>query len=123
MTEATNSKPKSKRGGARPGAGRPKGPRSAHLRVVQASEEQAAKERLARLTSQELRQKAQELAETAMQTLHQVMVGGETEGARITAAKEILDRAVGKSTQPIEDDTGTQAHEDRLTELEKAAAS
>lgn len=47
----------------------------------------------------EIQAAAQKYSELALKTLVNVMRTGETDTARITAAKEILDRGYGKSVQ------------------------
>ena len=42
----------------------------------------------------------------ALEVLSSLMLGAESETARIAAAKEILDRAYGKATQPIANEEG-----------------
>ncbi|MFD2500822.1 hypothetical protein ACFSTI_20755 [Rhizorhabdus histidinilytica] len=76
----------SKRGGARPGAGRPKGSRSV------ATVEQGA-------TLAEL---ARKHAPTAIRTLAQIARKGESESARVAAANALLDRGFGRPTQSHE---------------------
>lgn len=70
------------KGGARPGAGRKKGSPN-------------------KVTA-EVRSIAQQYGEKAVTMLAEMMMNGESEAARIAAAKEILDRAYGKATQLIE---------------------
>lgn len=50
----------------------------------------------------EIRAMAQEFGPEALETLVAVMRGSENDNARISATKEILDRAYGKSPQGIE---------------------
>lgn len=75
-----------KRGGKRPGAGRPKGA------VDRATIEQKA-------TLEEL---ARSHTDLAMNTLAAVARGSESDAARVTAASAILDRGYGKARQAIE---------------------
>ena len=42
----------------------------------------------------------------ALEVLSRILLAGESETAQIAAAKEILDRAYGKSTQPIANEEG-----------------
>ena len=75
-----------KRGGKRPGAGRPVGSRDT------ATIEQ-------RGTIEEL---ARSHAPTAMATLVDIAAKGESEAARVSAANAILDRGYGKPMQAME---------------------
>ena len=75
-----------KRGGARQGAGRPKG------RVSRATPSQKA-------TLSEL---ARKHTATALQVLVDVAKKGESESARVAAANAILDRGYGKPRQALE---------------------
>lgn len=71
-------------GGARPGAGRPKGtPNKATI---------------------EVRDLARQYAPGAVAELARLAKEAESEQARVSAIKEILDRAYGKSTQPLSAD-------------------
>ncbi|MEO9633074.1 MAG: hypothetical protein ABJG14_21860 [Sulfitobacter sp.] len=74
------------RGGARKGAGRPKGSRSA-----------ATKEQIK--TISEL---AKDHAPAALKALVQVATRGKSEAARVSAASAILDRGYGKPSQSHE---------------------
>lgn len=76
----------SKRGGKRPGAGRPKGA------VDRATAEQKA-------TLEEL---ARAHTETALGVLVQVAQKSDSDAARVSAATIILDRGYGKARQAIE---------------------
>lgn len=76
----------SARGGARKGAGRPRGSRSA-----------ATKEQIK--TISEL---AKDHAPAALKALVEIMTQGESETARINAANAILDRGYGKPPQSHE---------------------
>ncbi|MXV35956.1 MULTISPECIES: hypothetical protein [unclassified Saccharibacter] len=69
-------------GGKRPGAGRPKGA----VNKVTAN----------------IRALAQEHGKDALEILVKIAKTGENETARISAAKEILDRAYGKATAHLE---------------------
>lgn len=69
------------RGGKRKGAGRPKGA------VTKATVE--------------IRALASEHSRTAMDVLVGIATGGQSESARVAAAKEILDRAYGRPPQAI----------------------
>ena len=76
------STPKGKRGGKRPGAGRPEGSKNK--------------------VTIELRGAAQVFAQDALETLHEVCMRGTSDAARVTAACAILDRAYGKPTQQVD---------------------
>lgn len=82
--------PKKARGGARKGAGRPKKPRA--LNVVSA---------LASPPPDEIDGVAQQHARVAIDALVKLLMHGGSEAARITAAKEILDRGYGKPAVEI----------------------
>lgn len=73
------------RGGARPGAGRPKGSREAATKVAQ----------------QTIAELAKKYAPQAIEALAQIMIAGESESARVAAANAILDRGYGKPTQAV----------------------
>ena len=73
------------KGGTRPGAGRPKGSRSAATVAQQATISELAREH----------------GEAALAALVQIATAGESEAARVSAANAILDRAYGKPTQTI----------------------
>jgi hypothetical protein len=49
-----------------------------------------------------LAEMAKDHAEAALATLHQIATSGESEGARVSAATAILDRAYGKPPQSHE---------------------
>ena len=73
-----------KRGGARPGAGRPAGsPNKA---------------------TGSLRDKARGYTDQALEALFQIALGGESEAARVSAANAILDRGYGKPSQVLAGD-------------------
>jgi hypothetical protein len=76
-----NNQPKSRLGGARPGAGRKKGSPNKSTAEIKAI--------------------AQPYSEQAVKTLAQIMQTGESEGARVSAANAILDRAWGKPSQAV----------------------
>lgn len=69
-------------GGKRPGSGRKKG---SHNKVTA-----------------DVKALAQQYAPAALKELGRLAVEAETEQARVSAAKEILDRAYGKSVQPLD---------------------
>lgn len=81
MIEKPENSKQSKRGGKRPGSGRPKGARN-------------------KVTA-EIRELAQPYAPEAITTLTRIMRRGESDAARVAAAKEILDRAFGKAAQTV----------------------
>jgi len=56
----------------------------------------------------DVRALAGQYGEDAIRTLAQIMKSGETESARISAAKELLDRAYGKAAQPVGGGDGTE---------------
>ena len=74
------------RGGARPGAGRPKGSRSA-----------ATKDQIATISDM-----AKDHGKAALDALVQIATAGESEAARVSAANAILDRGFGKPAQTID---------------------
>lgn len=82
MIEGFEKKSIKTKGGARPNSGRKKGSPN-------------------KITA-EVRSIAQQYGEQAIKMLADMMVAGESETARIAAAKEILDRAYGKASQLIE---------------------
>jgi hypothetical protein len=71
-----------RRGGSRPGAGRPKGRRDAKTLEIQAA--------------------AKEYAGDALAALAEVALNGKSEGARVSAASALLDRGYGRPRQAIE---------------------
>lgn len=71
-------------GGKRPGAGRPKGRPNK--------------------VGADVRAMAQQYGAEAVKRLYELMTTAESEQAQISAAKELLDRGYGKSTQPIAGD-------------------
>lgn len=75
-----------KRGGKRPGAGRPKGRRDKATVAQLATLEELAKTH----------------TETALNTLVSIATASESDAARVTAANSILDRAYGKAKQAME---------------------
>jgi hypothetical protein len=76
-----NNQPKSKKGGARPGAGRPKGA------VTKATAD--------------IRALASQYGPAALKELARLAEHAESEAARVSAIKELLDRGYGRSPQPI----------------------
>ncbi len=74
-----NNQPKSKRGGARPGSGRPKGSPNKATR--------------------DLKELAQVHTPDALRTLATIMKKGQSEAARVAAANSLLDRGYGKAHQ------------------------
>lgn len=78
-----NNQAKSKRGGARPGAGRPKG--------------------VPNKATASIREAAREYTEQALLTLAEVMVDEEQPAAaRVSAANALLDRGYGKPSQSVD---------------------
>lgn len=69
-------------GGARPGAGRPKG--------------------VPNKAGRELRELAQQYTEDALAALVKIAKEGESEAARVSAATALLDRGYGRPTQAME---------------------
>lgn len=53
-----------------------------------------------------MRLAARKYTSDALETLAQIMRGGESEAARVAAAKELLDRGHGKSAQPMTGEGG-----------------
>jgi hypothetical protein len=76
-------------GGARPGAGRPKGSLNKATADIKAA--------------------AQAYTEDALATLAQIMKAGESEAARVAAANSILDRGFGKPRQSMDLDAQVKA--------------
>lgn len=91
-------------GGARPGAGKPKGSRNKATLAQKAT----------------LSDMAKALAPQALQALQDVMLNGQSESARVAAANAILDRGYGRPLQAAEDGDGDEAAS--LTISIKAAA-
>jgi hypothetical protein len=87
----------SRRGGARPGAGRKKKELSAPTSLS----ELELRALLAEPAPDEIDGIAQRHADLAIETLARLMIYGESEAAKITAAKEILDRGYGKPAVEI----------------------
>lgn len=48
-----------------------------------------------------LKELAEPYAPEALETLREIMANGESDAARVSAAREILDRAYGKACQPL----------------------
>lgn len=87
MTAAVKPfKPKSNRGGARPGAGRPKG----------------AKDPATRQAGATLSELARAHTDDALKTLADVAKNGSSESARVAAATALLDRGYGRPPQAVE---------------------
>lgn len=74
------------RGGARKGAGRPKGSRSAATIEQQATISELAKQH----------------GPDALQALVDIATMGQSESARVSAANALLDRGYGKPTQTVD---------------------
>jgi hypothetical protein len=93
----TEPEKKSGRGGARPGAGRkPKG----YVKPSALSDLNKA-HALASAPPDEIDGLAQTHARDVLRSLVKVLISGRSEAAKITAAKEILDRGYGKPTVEI----------------------
>lgn len=87
----------SRRGGARPGAGRKKKGLSAPTSLS----ELELKALLAEPSPDEIDGLAQRHSSLAIETLSRILIYGASESAKITAAKEILDRGYGKPAVEI----------------------
>ncbi|WP_316184707.1 hypothetical protein [Bradyrhizobium sp. SZCCHNRI1003] len=96
-TPKTAAKDGTRRGGARPGAGRKKKQLSAPTSLS----ELELKALLAEPAPEEIDGIAQRHADLAIETLSRLMIYGASESAKITAAKEILDRGYGKPAVEI----------------------
>lgn len=96
-TAVKTAKDGSRRGGARPGAGRKKRELSAPTSLS----ELELKALLAEPAPEEIDGLAQRHADLAIETLARLMIYGGSEAAKITAAKEILDRGYGKPAVEI----------------------
>jgi phage gp46-like protein len=83
------------RGGKREGAGRKKG--------------------IPNKSTAEIKELAQQYAPAALAELARLMKDGESEAARVSAIKEILDRAYGKSPQAITGEGGEGAVKHAIT--------
>jgi hypothetical protein len=57
-------------------------------------------------STEKVRRLASRYAPAAIKELARLSLGAENETARVAACKEILDRAYGKSTQPISGEDG-----------------
>lgn len=79
---AEKNQSKSKRGGARPGSGRPKGRKSAKTLEIEAA--------------------ARQYRDDALKALAHVMAHSENDSARVAAANSILDRGFGRPRQALE---------------------
>jgi hypothetical protein len=87
-------------GGARPGAGRPKGSLNKATADIKAA--------------------AQVYTEDALATLAQIMKAGESEAARVAAANSILDRGFGKPRQSMDLDATTDMTVEIVTGVPRA---
>jgi hypothetical protein len=96
-TVVKTAKDGSRRGGARPGAGRKK----RELAAPTSLSELELKALLAEPAPEEIDGLAQRHADLAIETLSRLMIHGASESAKITAAKEILDRGYGKPAVEI----------------------
>ncbi len=86
MADLETIKPKSGRGGPRPGSGRPKG----------------AKDKATREAGATIGELARKHGVTAIETLAQIALTGESESARIAASNALLDRGYGKPPQAVD---------------------
>ncbi|MFA9475135.1 MAG: hypothetical protein ACERJ2_11295 [Filomicrobium sp.] len=68
--------------------------------------------------TEEIKAIAREYGPDAIEQLAHLMHHAKSEQARISAAKEILDRSYGKATQPVES-TQQISHAEQLREIEK----
>jgi predicted ArsR family transcriptional regulator len=93
-----NNQSKSRVGGKRPGAGRPKGSVNKATADVKAA--------------------AQEYSDRALKVLAQIMEEGDSAAARVAAANSILDRAHGKPRQSVELDADVNANVQAVTRVE-----
>jgi hypothetical protein len=80
----------SNKGGARMGAGRPKG----------------AKDKVTREAGATIAELARQYTDTALDALAHIAAHGESEAARVAASNALLDRGYGKATLPIEQNNG-----------------
>lgn len=90
------------KGGARPGAGRPKGAKDKATAVLKATLEELARGH----------------TETALAVLVQVAQSSESDAARVAAANALLDRGYGKPRQGVEHsglDGGPISHSVEIT--------
>lgn len=90
------------RGGKREGAGRPKGSRSA-----------ATKDQIAGIADL-----AKEHTDQALAALVEIMTGGESEAARVSAANSILDRGYGKPQQTVDNTSSDGSMSPKPTRVE-----
>lgn len=95
--ESGRAKDGSRRGGARPGAGRKKKGLSAPTSLSDLE----LKALLAEPAPDEIDGLAQRHADLAIETLVRLLIYGSSESAKITAGKEILDRGYGKPAVEI----------------------
>lgn len=93
----TTARDGTRRGGARPGAGRKK----KELSAPTALSELELRALLAEEPPEEIDGVAQQHAALAIETLSRVLIYGASESAKITAAKELLDRGYGKPAVEI----------------------
>lgn len=72
--------------------------------------------------TREIRELAQQYAPEALNELVRLAFKAKSEGTRVSAIKEIFDRAYGKATQPMEHSSGMRfTHEQALAEIERRA--
>jgi hypothetical protein len=69
------------------------------------------------INTRQIKELAQQFGPQAIQTLAEIMQNGESEQAKIAAAKEILDRGFGKAKQVLEH-TGEDGGPVQITRIE-----
>jgi len=69
----------------------------------------------------DVRKAAQKYTTRALSRLAHIMENGESEAAQVAAAKELLDRGHGKSTQPISGQMDVTHHDVKAEELDDDA--
>ncbi|MGE0109591.1 MAG: hypothetical protein AB7S81_07520 [Bdellovibrionales bacterium] len=55
--------------------------------------------------TQEIKEAARKYAPDALMRLHEILLNSESDAAKVSAAREILDRAYGKASQAISTDS------------------
>lgn len=104
-TDAADTRPVSRRGGKRPGAGRPKKGSVKPSALSDLNKVSA----LATAPPEEIDGVAQRHARTAIESLVKLLFYATSEAAKIQAAKEILDRGYGKPAVEIGGDAAMSA--------------
>src|SRR4051812_11814546 len=104
-TNAADTRPVSRRGGKRPGAGRPKKGSAKPSALSDLNKVSA----LATAPPDEIDGVAQRHAKTAIESLVKLLFYASSEAAKIQAAKEILDRGYGKPAVEIGGDAAMTA--------------